>query len=102
MDSRIEEEGEAGMGETLTKAMHINDVAPCVEISRFDAQLFHTKTHLALLWNLSALHSAAAAQRPGSRQVPLLKAPPGPQSPPALQPPPPTLPLFSLFFSCEF
>lgn len=87
MDSRMEGEREAEMGERLTKAMHINDVTPCVEIGRFDAQLFHTKKiRLAMLRDLGA----AAAQRPGSRQVPFLKHLP--------QPPPPTLPLFSFFF----
>lgn len=91
----MEEEREAEIGETLTKAMHINVVTPCVEIGRFDAQLFHTKIRLALSWNLGAVHSAAAAapaQRPGSRQVLLLKQPPTTTSNPSS--------LF--FFSCEF
>lgn len=86
---------EAEMGETLAKVMHINDVNPCVKIGRFDAQLFQIKIRLSFSWNLATVHSAAA-ERPGSRQAPLLRPPPQPP------PPPPTLCLFSFFFFCEF
>lgn len=87
---------EAEMGETLAKVMHINDVNPCVKIGRFDAQLFQMKICLSFSWNLAAVHSAAA-ERPGSRQVPLLR-PPTTTTTPTSNP----FPLFFSFFSCEF
>lgn len=69
VDGLMEGKTEAGMDKTLTKAMHINDVTPCVEIDRFDAQLFHTK----FLPRCGTLTLFTQRSRPGSRQVPLLK-----------------------------